>query len=460
MSPDTARIYFTASARVRPPAIVRASTAPLRSNFPPAFFAFLAAMSFSLRRQHLLPQLLLVLLVPTAVFYARLATSMSAGVTFASLVIVALGCADARLRETIHVPLKFAAAVAAALVAHLLLASLFGPIDPARAFGSMLMLMLMIVAGHVLATQIMRVPGRTLRNASAKSLAVLAVIGMFGALGLFQPLDWEKPAFPFTEPSHLAVAAAPFLVVAPLGSRPLRRAAWLLAFVALGAVLQNLTMMVACALAACITLRPIHLVALLALLVPIALSLDLNYFLARLDFSQDNQNLSSLVFLQGWELMGESLTATHDIGRGFQQLGLVDSNATATQLIFAIIQDSLNLFDGGFTLSKMVCELGVVGIALAVSLVAVTWRAARVLRKAMASRRAAARIPAARVFAAAILIGYLIELLVRGVGYFSSSGLLTIASLWVWYRTRPVAAVRTQHRVRARLSGATISGGS
>ncbi len=205
-------------------------------------------------------------------------------------------------------------------------------------------------------------------------------------------------------------------------------------------------MIVACALAALITLRPIQVLALLGLLVPIVLSQNLDYYLARLDFSQDSQNLSSLVFLQGWQLMDESLHATHYVGRGFQQLGLVDSDSQATQLIYALIQDSLNLLDGGFTMSKLVCELGAAGIALALALIGVTWRATRTLRLAMASPRAAARIPAARVFAAAILVGYLIELLVRGVGYFSPSGLLMVSSLWIWYRTRAVRVARTFER--------------
>jgi len=271
------------------------------------------------------------------------------------------------------------------------------------------------------------------------------------------PIGWEKPAFPFTEPSHLAVAVAPFLVAAPLGSRPLKRAAWLLAFVVIGALLKNLTMIVACTLAAVITLRPLQVLALLALVVPIALSQDLDYFMARLDFSQDNQNLSSLVFLQGWQLMDESLTATHYIGRGFQQLGLVDSDVSASQLIYALIQDGLNLLDGGFTLAKLVCELGATGIVLALVLLRITWRAVKTLRFAMASPRAAARIPAARVFAAAILVGYLIELLVRGVGYFSPSGLLMVASLWIWYRTRAAAVASPHTRPTARLVGSVAT---
>lgn len=407
---------------------------------PPSSHTPHAAMSISLRSAHLLPLLLLVLLAPTTLFYLRLATSMSSGVTVASLMIVALGLADSHLRRTLGPPLKVAALVATLLMTHLVVASAFGPIDLVRGIGSAVMLIVTIVAGHLLATQIMAASPRALQRASSRCLGLLAVIGVLAILGLLQPGDWEKPAFPFTEPSHLALAVAPFLVAAPIGSRPAARAAWLLTFVAIGAVLQNLTMIVACALAAMITLRPLQVLALLALLVPISLSQDLGYYLARLDFSQDTQNLSSLVFLQGWQLMDESLAATHFVGRGFQQLGLVDSDASATQLIYTLIQDSLNLLDGGFTLSKLVSELGAAGIALALVYLRIGWSAAQVVRTAMTSRRAAAAIPAARVFAAAILVSYLVELLVRGVGYFSSSGLLMVASLWIWHRTRPATA--------------------
>ena len=398
-------------------------------------------MTSPLRPAPLLPLLLLILLTPTALYYARLATSMSSGVALASLLIVALGLRDATLRRGLTTALQVAAAVAALLVCHLAVASMFGPIDVVRGVGSAVMLMLMIVAGQLMANRLLAAPPRLLKSTSLRCLAVLAVAGLLGTLHLLQPpAGWEKPAFPFTEPSHLALAAAPFLVAAAVGSRPLMRAAWLLVFVAIGAVLQNLTMLVACVVAAVITLRPLHVLALLLLLVPIALSADLDYFLVRLDFSEDNQNLSSLVFLQGWQMMDESLAVTHYVGRGFQQLGLADTDAPAAQLIYALLQDNLNLLDGGFNLAKIVSELGAIGIALALALARITWSAVGLLRLAVTAPRKAATLPAARVFAAAIMLGYLVEMLVRGVGYFSPSGLLLTASLWVWYRTRAPAS--------------------
>ncbi len=397
-------------------------------------------MTSPLRPAPLLPLLLLILLMPTALYYARLATSMSSGVALASLMIVALSLRDATLRRGLTTALQVAAAVAALLVCHLALASAFGPVDIVRGVGSTVMMMLMIVAGQMMANRLLATPPRLLKKASSRSLGVLAIVGLLGILHLLQPpADWEKPAFPFTEPSHLALAAAPFLVAAAVGSRPLVRATWLLVFVAIGAMLQNLTMIVACVLAAVITLRPMHILALLLLLLPIALSTDLAYFLVRLDFSEDNQNLSSLVFLQGWQMMDESLTVTHYVGRGFQQLGLAETDAPAAQLIYALLQDSLNLLDGGFNLAKIVSELGAMGIVLALALARITCSAVRLLRLAVTAPRKAAEVPAARMFAAAIILGYLVELLVRGVGYFSPSGMLLTASLWVWYRTRAAA---------------------
>jgi hypothetical protein len=78
--------------------------------------------------------------------------------------------------------------------------------------------------------------------------------------------------------------------------------------------LQSLTLLIACLLAA-VVCRWILIVSLAGLVVGIGtVSFEFQYFASRLDLSSGSTNLSSLVYIQGWQLLQKAITQTFGWG--------------------------------------------------------------------------------------------------------------------------------------------------
>ena len=92
---------------------------------------------------------------------------------------------------------------------------------------------------------------------------------------------------------------------------------------------------------------------------------NLTDFLDRLDFSDETTNLSTLVYLQGWQLVEEALRATQGWAEGFQQLALQGTNTDISRVIFLILGTDANILDGGFA-GKTAGEFGWIGMAIAI----------------------------------------------------------------------------------------------
>jgi hypothetical protein len=383
--------------------------------------------------------MLSLLLLPMPIFYFGFSSSMALGTTVAAMAIVLLAAGRPRhlantarrLRSpSARTVLQVLAALCVLVVLHLALASLMLPIQWDRALASLIPLALLAAGGAALARMLEAAPPAALHRALIRCFLAFCVIALLGAAGVSPPTfkTFSKPVFPFTEPSHFALTFSPLLLYVSVMSASRWRIAWLLTGFVLAVMLQNLTMAAACVLAATVTLQIRRTGVLVVLLAVGATQLDLSYFTQRLDFGAENQNLSTLVYLQGWQLIEEAWNNSAGIGLGFQQLGAQGSQVDAAQLIEAIMGEPLNLLDGGFTLAKLIGEFGYLGLALSVALLLNAWRSARELRKV-----ASGTVPAspAGVFAHCAIVSYLLELFVRGAGYFTVTGLLLAMGLWL-----------------------------
>lgn len=271
----------------------------------------------------------------------------------------------------------------------------------------------------------------------------MIIVALASILDIEPPgtMVWEKAIFPFTEPSHYALIFTPLLLDACVKSHGWKRYAWLLTGYGLAYSLESLSLAAGTTLAAVITLPLIQL-ALGMLIAPLLLlSVDLSYFTDRLDFGHQTTNLSALVYIQGQELIFDSLERTGGWGIGFQQLGYGPIRSTASKVIYQITGLDLNLYDGGFVAAKLISEFGIFGLALTIAFIVMAAKSALALR-----RTAFGRIPplAGRDLALAFIVGYFTDMFVRGVGYFTASSALFLAALIFTLgnrNARPVARI-------------------
>jgi len=303
-----------------------------------------------------------------------------------------------------------------------------------------------VVTGGVIADWLLQVSHKDLQRLAVLIATSLIIISAWAYVG-FQPPSAEflvKPTFPFTEPSHLALIAAPFIIQQAVRLPLTLRYLWLGLWLTLAFANQSLSLIVVISLAAAASLPVFW--AVLAL-VPVAMvvsGIDLQYYSERLDLSIQSDNLSALIYRQGWELARAGLDYNSGLGIGFQQLGLAPLNVPTSDMIFRILRSDANLRDGSFMLAKLVGEFGIFGIALVAAYSILAVKALLMLRRMAALP--AQQQNAAQCFALSICCGFAVEMFVRGIGYFSASVILLIAVLAAWRRLFAEPAVARGQR--------------
>jgi len=378
--------------------------------------------------------LMITSFVPAAVFYLAGTASHAPGVVAASCVLALIyGIAPEQSRRglTLERWIVVVVFVVLVLAIHLLIASLFHDTALGRAMLSLLVLAALLSGAFMVSAILNRVSDASLERALAFIRIVFVVFAALSVLGIqlvavSQYVSSEKSVFPFAEPSHFAIAFSPLLFHACLVNRGWRQIFWLIVGFAIAYLLRNLSLVVATGAAALVCLPISRLLpAGLALVAAMGL-LDIDYFTDRLDLTAQTQNLSTLIYRQGWELVLDAVQRTGGWGIGFQQLGFVPFDSPSANVLFRILRSDSNILDGGFVAAKLLSELGAIGLALILAYIYLGARLGWKLRRSIASGTS---LPPKLVFSGAVVCGYSIELFVRGLGYFSGSALLLIAAI-------------------------------
>lgn len=278
-------------------------------------------------------------------------------------------------------------------------------------------------------TNLFKTRPENLNNTIIRLFWILLAIGSIGAFDLFRPGNYQllnRPLPPFSEPSHFAITFIPIACsFAALSSRRLRLFTCLAGF-ALAISLPNLTILAGTLLITVITLSTRQAIIFFATTCIIAvamISIDpnlLGYFLSRASTSED-ENISRLVYIQGWESMASALQFSSGFGVGFQNLG-IEPPGQATQLLNNLTGSQLNRSDGSFLAAKLIGEFGVVGIATVIYTTTLSIRSGLLLRKYINQQVYKASDVASLCFTYTLLL----ELFVRGTGYFSPTLLITL----------------------------------
>jgi hypothetical protein len=246
----------------------------------------------------------------------------------------------------------------------------------------------------------------------------------------------EKPIFPYTEPSFFAFSIGALLIYTVTLSPRFIKVTILLISFTVGYLLSNLTIIMACILVSLISLPTYLLIVMASTFFLVQTNFDFTYYYDRLNFDWERSfNISTLVYVQGWQLIEESLIKTWGWGVGFQQLGVVSNNVLASFRIVSLLGRDANILDGGFILSKLLSEFGIFGILLSA---VYSWIA---IRGFFTLRRVATKKDyrsGSEVFAYSCIVGYSIELFVRGSSYFTGTFVLLLASLLYLWRQRVV----------------------
>lgn len=393
--------------------------------------------------------LLAVALLPGLVYFVGAASSLAAGATLAAGVVALLSAAyPNRLKTPLQASAAAFAALAALICLQLTVSSLLHPVEIGRALASFAPLLAIMLGGSALASTIGSAPGDRIDRAMRLVFWIMCGIVVLQRLGFAPPTSerYLKPFFPFTEPSHFVLAFMPFYTYVCIAASSSRRLAMLALGLVLILALESLTLAVGWVVVVLACTRGLTIPAVIAALLVGTLSVvDLSYFIDRLDFSGGSQNLSTLVWLQGWQLTDEAFRTTSGWGVGFQQLGLQGTNTDISRLIYVLVGTDANIFDGGFGAAKLLSEFGVIGIGILTGLLFLAGRSILMLR---AIAKAPASATRATLFVHAVFVGYLVELFVRGAGYFTGSAILLVAALHL--RTR-LAGRRSDVATRAAL---------
>lgn len=331
----------------------------------------------------------------------------------------------------------WALAIAIFTILHLVVASQIATVDVGRALTSLAILMFMIVSAALLADTLFVIEDDALARAMTLVALIFFGVAALSIAGIQPPTQsiGEKPIFPYTEPSFFALTFAPVLIYLCISAPLWLRLIWLAAALVLAFVLANLTLMVVVLLAAAVSLPLLILVPSFFAAISFASLLDLSYFSDRINFTLTSRNLSTLVYIQGWQLLDESLRNTMGWGLGFQQLGIGYTNVPASIRLNQLLGFDLNLTDGSFIFAKIGSEFGVFGVLFSCVVIYLSIKSFFALRF---SSRGEDRMPASLMLCHAILLGSVVELLVRGANYFTGSIVLFLSACFFLLRVKKI----------------------
>ncbi len=369
------------------------------------------------------------LCMPSFIMVVFSLSSLGAGLVFTSLFVFMLTLLS-NFRRCVRVGRLYlviiVAAIISALLAHYLIEQ---PFTNKQAMAGIGLLVLAFTVPTVLHYYFARSPrdvARELRR-SFLGFAVIGLLGLMWPVQLGAIAGLAHPVFPFSEPSHFALAygqiASLAILCVPKNGRTLIVVfSFMLAF-----GFPNTTLLAVEVLLLFVTIPfwaiisfPVVFGAVAGFLLHYAPN-SLSYFSERM---ASDQNLSRLVYMQGWESLVSVNIETNGVGIGFQNLGQ-EAPGMTTVLIRALTNGvDLNREDGGFLLAKIGGEFGLLGLAIIlVWLIMAVWagiRLRRELRRQPTRERAISLIPLGSVYIS------IVEVLVRGAGYFSPTFLLTI----------------------------------
>lgn len=263
---------------------------------------------------------------------------------------------------------------------------------------------------------------------------------------------YHKSIFPFAEPSHYALVFSSFFFVTGIVLRKKQRLLLVMSLLLLGALLPNMTLLVITLIMIAVyyilPLKKERIIAFaLAALVGVGVlgsvdSSKLSYFYERLPFVETpnssslsrGPNLTALVYMQGWEVLTEEFANTSGLG-----VGLLNMENTVPGYYAELIRQKTgggyrNRAEGSFFASKLITEYGMVGVLVLLAYSVLFLKSLiffyRLERHIDSRHRTEeGRYPLSQIYAHSVIVIFVVEAFVRGVGYYSAGAFLLIVAI-------------------------------
>jgi hypothetical protein len=271
---------------------------------------------------------------------------------------------------------------------------------------------------------------------------IIGVIPLFSRLELFGYERYVKSIFPYAEPSHYAITVGFLLFATGLFlSTPMKM--FLVAAVSLlGMFYPSLILLVIALIMVSLyfitsTKKIFLLISFVSLTILYLINFtdSLSYFAARLDFSPTTQNLTALVYLQGWQDMQIALYESGGFGLGFQRMGTLPPGEYG-EVIYQLVGEYKNRADGGFLASKIVGEFGVFGIILILTYLykfsnSLIYIIKYIKLNDSSKTEMMNKYSVALIFGHSVIVMFFIEMFGRGYGYFSPGVFLFFVAIFL-----------------------------
>jgi hypothetical protein len=383
-------------------------------------------------------KLLLVLLLPHFIFVAFKASSLALGVLLVAIML-------APLYFLRMVQEKFSISFLLGLLTSFLFVTIYSVYAVATTDDLKPLYSLVLFVGVLISLEIKHslhvVGGEGVKKVFTWLFLVLFLLGVGSLLidiKLFNYGLREKPVFPFSEQSHFALTIGVIVLALISVSKPVTATFYVFFITLLAVIFPNLTLLVFSFLGVLILILRFNWQLMIAslfvggILVAFLGSFDLieiEYFSSRLSVTEAN-NLTTLVWIQGWLLAYLNFFQTHGIGLGVQSLGLTTTVFPETSsLIYAISGKINNATDGGFLASKIISEFGVFGVGLTVFylfwLIGYLFEVNRFSNYSKSLERNDDFN--LKAMAGGVVFAFLVEYFFRGYGYFSPTAILVLS---------------------------------
>lgn len=267
---------------------------------------------------------------------------------------------------------------------------------------------------------------------------VLIFISILSQCKFLYNYDHKSLIF-FSEPSHFALIFFPFLFALIVISKNIFKFFLLLISFVIGVFLENLTFMsgIALCLLLIIPFRILYYIVPIFILTLAVISHSqvyygskiLEYYFDRLTFSVDSYNLSTMVYLAGWDRGIGDAIASFGFGVGFQQFGIAGPESMLSELVISRfhLPGPLNLLDGGSLGAKLVGEFGIFGILLLSFYLIYFIKFIRLLN---ISNYRPNSISIRSIFFISCFVTFSLDIFVRGTGYFNPPFFFFLAAIF------------------------------